>query len=173
MAPPSSREVERIFVPLCILSTLITEVSVKNIHALIIFFFLSSCTLTSTSGGKSEFEGPLRIVGEQVSKVTTAVGDAVEMANSSPESNPEEAYPKASDDATIVYELVSNMERTQFFIDGEEMGTARRLKVRINNKEHTVVAKPEGCISKEQFIYPPYTTQAPLRFTFLIGECPM
>ena len=52
-----------------------------------------------------------------------------------------------------------------------EMGVGRELKVKINNNEHTVVAKPDDCIRKEEVITPPYNYHAPLRFTFLVGEC--
>lgn len=82
-----------------------------------------------------------------------------------------EAYPKASDDAHIVYQLQSNKPRTHFYIDGKEMGVARRLKVYINNQAHTITAQAEGCIGKEEYIQPPYNSIAPLGFTYLMGEC--
>jgi hypothetical protein len=81
------------------------------------------------------------------------------------------AYEKASEDATIVYQLQSNKPRTTFFIDGKKMGVARRLKVYINNQAHTVTAQAEGCVGKEEYIQPPYSSIAPLGFTYLMGEC--
>ena len=81
------------------------------------------------------------------------------------------AYPKASEDANQVLKLRSNMARTKFYIDGKELGTARRLKVLINKAEHTVIAEPEGCEAKKEFIRPPYHASAPLSFTFLLSEC--
>ncbi len=132
---------------------------------------LCSCTMTTSSGGERKLETPLDILREQWKSGTDTLSTVPHDLSKGGEPNPEDAYPKASDDANVVYELESNMERTQFFIDGKEMGIARRLKVKINNHEHTVTAKPEGCIAKEDFIRPPYISQAPLRFTFLIGEC--
>lgn len=82
------------------------------------------------------------------------------------------AYPKASEDATMVYRLQSNLERTHFFIDGKEMGIGRKLTVRVNNQGHTIVVRPEGCAKfKEEFVQPPYSLEAPLSFTFVTGEC--
>ncbi len=80
-------------------------------------------------------------------------------------------YPRASDDAKIIYQLQSNKPRTHFFIDGKEMGVARHLKVYINNNAHTVTAQAEGCIGKEEYVQPPYNSIAPLAFTYLMGEC--
>lgn len=145
-------------------------------ESLIVFCLaLCSCTMTTSSGGERKFEGPLDVMRDQFSSLSSTVkgasSDLSEAAKSGSGSKPEDSYPKSSEDASIIYELESNMERTQFFIDAKEMGIARRLKVKINNHEHTVVAKPEGCVTKEEFIRPPYVSQAPLRFTFLIGEC--
>ena len=86
-------------------------------------------------------------------------------------SNNEYAYPKASEDATIIYQLQSNKPRTHFFIDGKEMGVARQLKVYINNQAHTITAQAEGCVGKEEYVQPPYSSIAPLGFTYLMGEC--
>ena len=87
-------------------------------------------------------------------------------------SDDQDSYPKASPDATKVYRLQSNWERTRFFIDGKDMGIGRKLTVMINNKGHTIVARPENCqIAKEEFIQPPYSSDAPLGFTFHPDEC--
>jgi|CXWL01.1.fsa_nt_gi hypothetical protein len=91
-------------------------------------------------------------------------------ANLNASSN-QQAYPKASEDANIVYQLQSNKPRTHFFIDGKEMGVARRLKVYINNQAHTITAQAEGCSGKEEYVQPPYSSVAPLGFTYLMGEC--
>lgn len=82
-----------------------------------------------------------------------------------------EHYPKATDDAEILFKLQSNQPHTHFIIDGKEMGVARDLKVYINNQEHTITAQADGCVAKEEHIYPPYNSIAPLSFTYLIGEC--
>lgn len=80
-------------------------------------------------------------------------------------------YPKISPTATKVYELQSNKERTHFFVDGKELPSGRRVKVLIDDNPHTVVAKPEKCASKEEYIQPPYNSNAPLSFTFMMDEC--
>lgn len=80
-------------------------------------------------------------------------------------------YPKVSPTATTVYELQSNKERTHFYVDGKELPSGRRVKIIIDDNPHTVVAKPEKCISKEEYIQPPYNSNAPLSFTFLMDEC--
>ncbi len=90
----------------------------------------------------------------------------------STESNDYAAYPKASEDATMVYQLRSNLERTHFFVDDKELGIGKKLMVRLNNQGHTIVAQPENCeISKEEFIQPPYSAEVPLSFTFVTGDC--
>ena len=81
------------------------------------------------------------------------------------------SYPKVSEDAFTVYQLQSNKPRTHFYIDGKNVGVARRLKVYMDNKAHTVSAQAEGCMGKEEYIQPPYNSLAPLGFTYLMGEC--
>lgn len=143
----------------------------KKASLIVFYLALCSCTMTTSSGGERKFEGPWDVMRDQLSSLSGTSSDLLEAAKSGSGPKPEDSYPKASEDASIIYELESNIERTQFFIDAKEMGIARRLKVKINNQEHTVVAKPEGCIKKEEFIRPPYVSQAPLRFIFLLGEC--
>lgn len=79
-------------------------------------------------------------------------------------------YPKTSEHADILVNLYSNIERTAFYVDGNRVGTGRRVKIYIDDREHTIAAKPEGYISKEEFIQPPYRDDLMLSFTFLIGE---
>ena len=75
------------------------------------------------------------------------------------------------EDATIVYVLEAN-KPTLFFIDGTYIGCGRRVPVSINKQQqHEVVAEPKGCSKKSETIRPPYVTQAPLRFTWILGEC--
>lgn len=80
-------------------------------------------------------------------------------------------YPKASEDANIVLDLISNIANTTFSVDGKELVTGKRARVLINKKEHTVSAKPKGYIQKEDYIQPPYhNNQTLLRFTYLIED---
>lgn len=133
---------------------------------------LCSCTVTTTSGGKRVVKNPLDYLNEttKTAEETLETVDGLTKANNEAP-NPEDAYVKASPDANIVLELKSNWDKTKFFIDSQEMGVGRSFFVKINGNEHTVVAAPEGCESKEESIRPPYNHQVPLRFTFLIGEC--
>lgn len=83
-----------------------------------------------------------------------------------------DVYPKASDDATQIYQLRSNKERTHYFVDNKELGVGKKLMIKLNNQGHTIVAQPENCkTSKEEFVQPPYSAEVPLSFTFLIGDC--
>ncbi len=82
-----------------------------------------------------------------------------------------ELYPKVSEDANTVLSLDSNIEKTTFYVDSKKIATARRLKILINNKRsYTIAASPEGYISKEEFLQPPYMNNPRLSFTFMIGE---
>lgn len=144
----------------------------KKTCLLVTYIMLCSCTVTTTSSGKRIVKGPSEFFKEQTKNVSEALDSGVTDLNKNDSTqNPEDSYPKASEDANILYELKSNWERTHFYIDSKEVGVARTLKVKINNHEHTVVAKPEDCIRKEDVIRPPYNYHAPLSFTFLIGEC--
>lgn len=86
------------------------------------------------------------------------------------DSRTKSSLPKASDDANIVMQLTSNVPRTTFYVDGKEVVTAERAKILINGRPHTITASPEGYISKEEYIQPPYDRANFLRFTFMIGE---
>jgi len=79
-------------------------------------------------------------------------------------------YPSVSDNATVILELNSNIQKTTFFIDGKKMGTGKWMKVLIDNKAHTVTALPEGYREKEEFIQPPYRQNSLLSFTFLLED---
>jgi len=81
-----------------------------------------------------------------------------------------ERYPKASEDASVVLSMISNVPETTFYIDSTRIATGQRVKALINNNPHTVVADPTGYRSKESYIQPPYFQESPLRFTFMIGD---
>ena len=78
--------------------------------------------------------------------------------------------PKVSEDAKIVLQLNSNIPRTTFYVDGKEIVKGQRPIILIDNKPHTITASPEGYITKEEYIQPPYNNDNYLRFTFMIGE---
>lgn len=90
---------------------------------------------------------------------------------SSPTSQDKSQYPKASSDASSVLQFQSNQAQTHFFVDGKAVGTAKHLKVMVNNQSHTITAQADGCIKKEEFVQPPYNEAVILGFTYLTGEC--
>jgi len=76
-----------------------------------------------------------------------------------------------SPDANIVLDLSSSEEETSFYVDGQFVGTAERMKVLINKMEHTVEAEPKGYRRKKDLIQPPYYNKyASIRFTFLLED---
>ena len=80
------------------------------------------------------------------------------------------SYLKISHNADQVLNLHSNIQKTTFFINSQEI-TGKRVKVCIDRKKsYTIAAKPEGYITKEEFIQPPYMDNMTLRFTFLLGD---
>ncbi|MFZ9503973.1 MAG: caspase family protein [Cyclobacteriaceae bacterium] len=86
-------------------------------------------------------------------------------------SNASNSYLKMSPDANIVLDLSSSEEETSFYVDGQFVGTAERMKVLINKGEHTVEAEPKGYRKKKDLIQPPYQNKyASIRFTFLLED---
>lgn len=80
-------------------------------------------------------------------------------------------YKKLTPDANVVLEVSSNVDETQFFVDGEEVGVGDRVRVLVNKKEHVVEAIPKGYIKKKDYLQPPYIDKyATLRFTFLLED---
>lgn len=79
-------------------------------------------------------------------------------------------YPKTSANADILCTLLSNQQKTTFYVDGKKIATGRRVKIYMDNRAHTIKAEPEGYNSKEEFIQPPYNEPYDLSFTFLLGE---
>ena len=78
--------------------------------------------------------------------------------------------PKASDDAHRVIQLISNTSQTTFYVDGKKVVTGKRAKILINDRPHTITASPDGYITKEEYIQPPYDKDTYLRFTFMIAD---
>lgn len=82
-----------------------------------------------------------------------------------------DSYIKMSPDANIILDLSSSEEETSFYVDGQFVGTAERLKVLINKNEHKVEAEPKGYRRKKDLLQPPYMNKyASVRFTFLLED---
>lgn len=80
------------------------------------------------------------------------------------------SYPKASEDAKKMIALKSNIEKTEFFIDGKSVVKGKIATVLVNNTPHTIIARPEGYTEKEYYIQPPYETNNLYSFYFMIGD---
>ncbi len=66
--------------------------------------------------------------------------------------------------------MMSNAERTTFYIDSKKIATGKNVKALINENPHTIVADPEGYRPKETYIQPPYLEESPVRFTFMVED---
>lgn len=77
---------------------------------------------------------------------------------------------KASEDATILITLRSNIQKTDFSVDDNFIVRGKIVDLKINNKPHTIKAKPEGYSDKEIFIQPPYRSGAFYNFYFMIED---
>lgn len=66
--------------------------------------------------------------------------------------------------------VLQSNQTSRFWIDEEEVGQGRILRVSVSDEPHRVVVKAPGYVAKEEFIQPPYDTSAPYRFTFLIED---
>ncbi|MFZ9980859.1 MAG: caspase family protein [Cyclobacteriaceae bacterium] len=81
------------------------------------------------------------------------------------------SYIRMSPDANIVLDLSSSEEETSFYVDGQFVGTAERLKVLVDKNEHKVEAEPKGYRRKKDLLQPPYMNKyASIRFTFLLED---
>jgi hypothetical protein len=79
-------------------------------------------------------------------------------------------YPRASADASSPLLLESDQEQTHFFIDGKDVGTAKHLRVLVNDSVHTVGAEAVGYRRKEMTIRPPYDESYPHSFVFMYED---
>jgi len=84
----------------------------------------------------------------------------------------ESDYIKASADANKPIVLQSNKERTSFYADEIFLVKGKRVKVMVSDNPHTIMAQPEGCVSKEEYIQPPYDKGYTVGFYYLIEDCP-
>jgi hypothetical protein len=66
--------------------------------------------------------------------------------------------------------LQSNMN-AEFFIDGETVGIGKKVYATVDPADaHTIIAKPEGYVSKEEYIEPPYYEGTSFDFYYMIGD---
>jgi len=73
-------------------------------------------------------------------------------------------------EATSVILLQSN-KNTEFFVDGEVVGIGKKVRATVDPVEaHTIIAKPEGYVSKEEYIEPPYYEGTSFDFYYMIGD---
>lgn len=82
----------------------------------------------------------------------------------------ESHYPKASPDATKIITLQSNKQKTSFYIDEKFVVKGKRVQVLVSNRPHTIKAQPEGYVSKEEYIQPPYDRRYTVGFYYLIED---
>lgn len=82
----------------------------------------------------------------------------------------ESYYPKASPDATKLITLQSNKQKTSFYIDEKLVVKGKRVRVLVSDRPHTVKAQPEGYVSKEEYIQPPYDKGYTVGFYYLIED---
>jgi len=79
------------------------------------------------------------------------------------------AAPAYSETTSIIL-LKSNMN-AEFFIDGEAVGIGKKVHANVDPLEaHTIIAKPEGYVSKEEYIEPPYYKNTSFDFYYMIGD---
>lgn len=80
------------------------------------------------------------------------------------------AYPKVSDKAKTLVHLHSNVQKTDFLIDGKRIATGRNVKVFFDDKPHTITVAPENYKSKEEYVQPPFNSSATYSFFFMVGD---
>lgn len=82
----------------------------------------------------------------------------------------EDNSPKASEDANNLITLRSNVQKTDFFVDDKFIAKGKMVDVLVNKKPHTIKAKPEGYVEKENFIQPPFNAGTVYSFYFMIED---
>lgn len=102
---------------------------------------------------------------ETLSKATKVVKCQIEEAFA------EEAYyPKASPDAQKLIIFQSNVEGTNFYVDGKFLIRGKQILVLVADRPHIVKAKPDNYIAKEEYIQPPYKRGYIVRFHYLLED---
>ena len=64
----------------------------------------------------------------------------------------------------------SNVDNTEFYLDGIFLGKGKRLQVILDNRSHTLTAKPEGYKQKEELIQPPFHDGTVIGFYYMIED---
>ena len=57
----------------------------------------------------------------------------------------------------------------KFYVDGNHVGSGRKITARLSNADHAVKCESEGYRDKVEYIYPPYG-EYPVNFTFLVED---
>lgn len=79
------------------------------------------------------------------------------------------AFPSFADTTSVI--LLKSNKNTEFFVDGEAVGIGKKIRANVaSNEPHTIIAKPEGYISKEEYIEPPYYENTSFDFYYMIGD---
>lgn len=79
------------------------------------------------------------------------------------------ALPAYSDTTSTI--LLKSNKNAEFYLDGESVGIGRKVYVTVDPTEsHTIIAKPEGYVSKEEYIEPPYYENTSFDFYYMIGD---
>ena len=82
----------------------------------------------------------------------------------------EDNFPKASEDANNLITMRSNVQKTEFYVDNKFIAKGKMVDVLVNKSPHTIKAKPEGYIDKENFIQPPFSSGTVYSFYFMIED---
>jgi hypothetical protein len=66
--------------------------------------------------------------------------------------------------------LRSNIQKTDFYVDNKYIARGKIVDILVNDSPHTIRAKPEGYNDKENFIQPPFSSNATYSFYFMIED---
>lgn len=67
--------------------------------------------------------------------------------------------------------LLQCNQNAAFYVDGVKVGVGKQVRAQVNpNTPHTIVAKPDGYHSKEEYVEPPYNANFPIDFIYMMGD---
>jgi peptidoglycan hydrolase-like protein with peptidoglycan-binding domain len=117
-------------------------------------------------------DGPLGDLVMTAGQVSTDIGLAFDKATQSAEAQllgqEDSSIPATSANATLLISLRSNIQKTNFYVDGALVATGKHAKVYVDNRQqHTITAEPECYIEKETLIQPPYQNNTIVGFYYL------